>query len=648
MFNLLGIMLLVLLYSLGCAGYGVWVLQILPLRKSNQSFGYWVTAFLLGQGIVAALLEFISLLGIFTPIIIGLMLSLGWAGILVFNGVLRITLVSTVKNTMVAFRRERLEWKAIIILSLILLVYFTLQMFLPPVGDAASFYMVLPKLIANTQQIQSLPLPGYESFTAIGLQGEFHYAALLAFSGEMAAKLFVLPIALAGIAMLIGVGRGIGLSAKGQIIIFVAVITSSAFTNVMWDGKVDLFGAGMGLAAFYWGCKTDEGWGAVALCGLFTGFSVIAKLSYLVVLPISIFLIVIYGAYLYNQSVAPLRLRWRGVLLALVIFGFCVALPFIPNMIKNAALFGEPLAPFISSSGQAITDQSWFSPITTERIMMSYPFAFVFGGFAAQYGTVSPLLLAFLPLLLFIPRSIWAGWNNKLTVVSVAAFVGVLVWLIVRPSVFAPRYIMPPLLILIVPISVGAAYVIEHLITFRVVYMLITVATLATVLITFGNPNTFLNSASENINYALETTHAPCERVIDAHMSSCQIEHWMSQNVEVGKRVFMSSIDRYWLRSDLLQCIQRKQDLISLATGTSTEESWNLFYQAGFRYLVVDLWNLSRRLDVEQLPSWLHADQVFQFDHYFVYDVQPLRTQPPLTSACVQIGTNRWVVQKLQ
>ncbi len=78
----------------------------------------------------------------------------------------------------------------------------------------------------------------------------------------------------------------------------------------------------------------------------------------------------------------------------------------IPHFIKNALLFGEPFAPFLTLHGQAshITSQRWFSPETTAEIVAVYPLALVFGRYPMMGGTLSPLLLMVAPLVIFLPQ----------------------------------------------------------------------------------------------------------------------------------------------------------------------------------------------------------------------------------------------------
>src|SRR5262249_47769207 len=126
-----------------------------------------------------------------------------------------------------------------------------------------------------------------------------------------------------------------------------------------------------------------------------------------------------------------------------------------PQMLKNAVVFGEPLAPFVSLSGpNRVTEQNWFGPAATRYIVLTYPFSLVYGKYPMMGGGVSPLVLMFLPLALLLPRP--ASWSrSRLLQMSLIGLVGVVVWVIVRPSILAPRYIFPPLMLLGLPAVAG-------------------------------------------------------------------------------------------------------------------------------------------------------------------------------------------------
>ncbi len=76
-----------------------------------------------------------------------------------------------------------------------------------------------------------------------------------------------------------------------------SVFTSSAVIWLSGDGKVDLFGMALGLAAYYWAVQIryEQTKIPLFLTGIFSGLSIVAKLSYAVVMIPSIALLVLWG-----------------------------------------------------------------------------------------------------------------------------------------------------------------------------------------------------------------------------------------------------------------------------------------------------------------------------------------------------------------
>ena len=82
-------------------------------------------------------------------------------------------------------------------------------------GDAAAFYMILPKIMANSHEL--IPVPGYESFMSVGLQGEMHYAALMVLGSADAAQLFEWPTILAGAVIFLAIGSKLVWAGGGNV-----------------------------------------------------------------------------------------------------------------------------------------------------------------------------------------------------------------------------------------------------------------------------------------------------------------------------------------------------------------------------------------------------------------------------------------------
>jgi hypothetical protein len=190
---------------------------------------------------------------------LGARFSLSFVGILCFIFVvvgmyLGRSLFSDLKKHTVSIWHELREdtwgWQFVAALTMILCLLWGTSLARPLSGDGPSFYMALSKLISASRQLS--PMPGYEQFTNIGLQGEMHFAALMTMHSPDAAKLFAWPtIIMTGI-MLVSLGRVVGMGRRGQWLTLSILFSSSAVVWLSGDGKVDLFAAALGVAACYW------------------------------------------------------------------------------------------------------------------------------------------------------------------------------------------------------------------------------------------------------------------------------------------------------------------------------------------------------------------------------------------------------------
>jgi hypothetical protein len=246
---------------------------------------------------------------------------------------------------------------------------------------------------------------------------------------------------------------------RGQWLTLSILFSSTSVTWLSGDGKVDLFGAAFGLAAYYWAiqirfARTKF---ALFLTGLFSGFSIVAKLSYAPVMVPSIALLVLWGYWDEIKDKSRWQLFFKSFAGGSLVILTGLIIAFIPHFIKNGLLYHNPIAP-LGSGDMGWLNQTWFEPEMTHHILFTYPLALTYGSYWAQYGNLSPLILAFVPLALFLPRphSLLA---SPLTIITLIALVAVGVWMLYSPSVLSPRYILASLLLLALLPARAAEYI---------------------------------------------------------------------------------------------------------------------------------------------------------------------------------------------
>lgn len=240
-----------------------------------------------------------------------------------------------------------------VLLALILVIVFQLAQaayFTSPAGDADAFYFVIPKLISETGRI--VAQPNYFVSSQIGLFTELHYSALISVYSVNTAKFFTLIYASSGLLLLLQVAHYLGSRRIGIISVIVFLLSSSFFVTHIYDGKVDIYGGVLGLAAIinaviYVGNKRILFW---LFSSLFFGAAIIAKFSNIPILIVAISCILIYKPvtlFLKNIKNGNLHISYfkdlstsidRNFFLMILLGLFLASISIIPHLIKNYIL----------------------------------------------------------------------------------------------------------------------------------------------------------------------------------------------------------------------------------------------------------------------------------------------------------------------
>jgi len=636
---------LLLLYSAACLGVGTLALRVLAYRSDTtvkQSAGTMLaTAFALGQGLLASLWLLLALAGWFSPpVVIGVVVVFALSGVILAWRWIR-GFARQAALIWHELRSDTWGWQSLAGLTMLLCLAWITSIGRPLIVDASTFYMAMPKVVAASHRL--VPLPGYEGYTNLGLQGEMHYAALMALQSPDAAKMFSWPTILAGAVILLALGRRVGLGRRGQWIALAGLFTSSAVILLSGDGKVDLFAVPFGLAAYYWVLQVRNGPRRLALwlTGLFSGFAIVAKLSYLPVMAPGIVLLLVWQ---YWEDLRDPAKR-KQTLITLTSTGLHIfvglLLALIPHLIQNGILYHNPFSPFgINTMGW--TDQLWFGPDTTRRIVLTYPLALTYGIYYAQYGNISPLVLAFLPLGLLLPRP-RSFLASPLVAVTLAALVGLVVYAVFFPSVLAPRYFLVVLLLLILFPARAAEFVSRNDSKPRwLAAGVMGVINIILVVVGFY----FL----DNVFFIYNTYHhlkgnlSECDRKSVYNNASifCDAMSAINDVAEPGDRVFLMSYPSYWLRPDLIQCLTRSS-VVSLGA----DERWAYLYEQNAGFLLADKATHSVEIDALDLsnpPGWLELKLLYSNEDETLMAYQIKWVDPPtqISETCQQLSPPAW------
>jgi hypothetical protein len=623
-----------LAYSLGCLALGMALLRLLLGASARVGDlpvpAHLGSAFILGQGVLSQTLILGGLVVDFTAVLvwgaIGVSLALGVRELRTVGGGLRIV----ARDAVGGWRSETLGWKVIAVACSVLLVLWACAAVVyPPMGDGEAFYFVYAKFIAAGNRL--VPLIGnYEPFSTIGLLGELHFAALMTIAGPASAKLFVWLTACAACVALMETGRTCGIGVRGRLVLLVLLLTSSTFVLYIPDGKVDLFAAALGLSAYYWALPVRQvpAVAAARVCGVLAGLACVAKFSYVPVLVPSLLVMLLAR----RDGVSGFGMR-AGLLATAAM---TAAMAGLPHLIKNAVFFGEPLAPFVTaSSDRAWLNQVWFDAQATAWIVKTYPLALVFGRYPMQGGTLSFAWLALAPLAFLLPR-VRYSLRTPLGVAVAAGLIGLLVWVALRPSVIAPRYILAPLLLLFLP--VGKA--VEDLSIART--RILSYSALACLLIACAvNVITHRTAANDLIRLASKGL-TPCHR---ASPHCADLIH-INALAESGERALVLSYYTYWLRSDLLLCRNTYREGVAVKRAADAEEAWVSIATSGLTLLLVD--QSSHGAEFERLwtqrPAWVETTEIYRGSAVVAYRIANHDSTYRPRVSCVKRPGGHWEV----
>lgn len=622
-------------------GYGV--LYLLGYKHHNSMmddpWGLNVTAFLLGGGVISNLWIFVGLAHWLTPAVVAGVLGLSLAAGLPFFSGMFLPCIHAGRDLIRRLAKRDGAFLVTVVLAMGLLVLLAVNAFLrPPFGDAEAFYMAYPKIIAASQGLMAMPGP-YGPFSQIGLLGEMHFAALFSLGGPQAAKLFVWPIAVSAVVALIAIARRAGLGLVGCGFVLVLVVTSTAFTNHITDGKVDLFAVANGLGAFYWALRTgdkDERAVALRLAGILAGLAVVAKFSYAAAFLPALLVIIAWVTFLASTKMPRITLAGVSSIAAAFLFlGSWIVITALPHLIKNGVLFGAPLAPFVGTEDTSWLNQVWFSSSDTWWIVITYPLALAFGRYPLQGGNLSFLLIAFLPLAFFSGRpASWVG--SRLVQITAAGIIGTLTWIILRPSIIAPRYILATLLLFVPLIAMGAEHVYEmeqqpRLLSMGVIVTMI----IALAMFSFRHvklPVHLLNYVRGSLP-ACALASPYCEPLTE-----------LNKRAGPGARIYFAGYYTYWLRPDLLQCRDTRDDgQVLRRVGMAMET----VYSRGFRYLIVDRTShaeIGQVIEAATMPEWLSLRRIKNSRELTIWELSTRNAARIPRFACRQVRPPAWEV----
>jgi len=597
-------------YSVGCLSLGVIVLHLIRVDRASGAAvctsGYLGSAFAVGQGILGVVWQSMAVMSYFSPIAVGGLLFVLLVVAIASAGGCQ-PMARSLWGAATDIWKEGTGWRTIAVFLIALMVAIAFLTVCPPYEDAEAFYLSLPRLIASTHRFSTLP--GYEDFCQIGLGSEMHAAVYYSivgplwgeFTAELAAKMNVVPAIAATCLLLWALTSRVGGGRRAQVLAVAMILSSSMVWMIVFLSKSDLYPALLGVAALYWvlliGVLEDRV--ALAMTGLLAGLAVSGKISYLVVMAPMLAIILTWRLWprCMEGSATLLSTRFRLLARRYGTLSMWALLGVAPLVMKNTVVFGQPLAPLVlfGVGPTPWLQQTWFPPETTRWIVLTYPLALTYGKYPMQAGTLSVLWLAFLPMMLL---SAWRKqWKqSEMLILTGSAVLGLLVWIILEPSIIAPRYYMPAVVALIpfAAIATEKAIRVRERRALRLAVIVSTIAVLGLEIRSIG-PYADLG------RYYVRTMPADWER----QNAVWQNTVWAALNTlnrmaKPGERIYLGTYWSLQVRPDLLQCALRGHE-VAVLNGTVSDPARFIgtLRAYGVRYVVQDTLT-----HVDFVPPW--------------------------------------------
>lgn len=627
-------------------------LGILRLLRANHGSGqadstfthlaYWTTAALVGHGIFSLIFMTLAIYGWLTPWCVGMVLLLGTlSGLGMARGVDLSHLIKAGK----IFKKSSNKVNNVIFGLAICILFFSLFYSSSRLSyDSVAVYFSNAKLTALTGKIQYFT---NDSFVVSIFHTAIEFSAIMQIFGDHTARMFSWVSGLAIIVFSTALGERAGISRQAGKYLFLLLLTSTAFLDLMGDGKVDLISFLPAIAAIYWMTIESESQPSNKSLLLLIGFLISLAMA---ARPFNIILV---GAFtcLYYLLKAFLGQEHYGVpqykrlANSLLWIGIGVVPLAAYHLYANWSLLGDPFA--MISNTMKVDSSKWqwaFDRDQITLIRLLYPLAVTFLNTPQSLGTISPLFIAFLPSLLLEKIRKEITISKELRILLVVSLVILLCWVFILFTVFEIRYVIFLWIIFFMPLAEIMARALED-----ENRLLKDISNGAVVILLF-----FL--AWRTIYISLDT-YSPLDEQGNPQCSDsrfCEYLGPINKIASTGDRVLTLSAFRYYLRTDLFACSTKHDEYTVLQemTARGPEAFWEEVYRQGYKYIAYENDYTTRHLQFEIIPSpdntpkWVDLEPISgkPGDLQIAYKINV--SNPPIESKknCLKNSSGVWEV----
>jgi hypothetical protein len=645
--NILGALIGVALFSLACISLGAVFTSLFWDEKKDNFLSRPArpiligSAFLIGSGIFSAIFLILGGLYKLLPFYIVSILLAGL--VLGVRSFIKLIKIHSENHSFNLFKETRNSDRLVYWLSLGILLLSLMYSSSRLSYDSVALYFSDAKITAMTNHIQFFL---NDSFIASSFHTGIQYAAIIQIFGDQAARMYSWVNGLIIIIFTLALAEQVGLSKQARRILLVLLLTTTAFTDLLGDGKIDLATSAPAIAAVYWmiksGIKARNR--SFFLVGFLAGFAIISR-------PFNAFLLGIFFALFYLQQIYFLRkedgfnlkhlfkpfLWLTSAFLALAVF----------HLVANWMILGDPLAPLSNASKLSTSVWQWSFDANEIWIFRAlYPFVLTFINSPQSLGTITPLFLAFFPGIFMKEIREKLFTQKSLVYLTTMAIITLFLWIMFFFTIVEIRYVFFLWIILFMPLAVIAEKVlILRDNTGKIMELMLIVVLL------------FVNF---RIVYISLDTYSPINAQGNPQCSNnlfCDFLKPINDNAVMGERVLTMNAYRYYLRSDLFACSTKADEYSAMRNASlkSPDNFWEEVYRQGYKYLAYENNYSVRHLYMDMIPSpnntpdWLSLKPIYgkPGDPVIAYEIQV--QNPPIESefSCQKTEAGIWEVQSL-
>ena len=646
--NLLWALVGVVIFSAVCISVGWFLLLPFKILKDMRNstklsrVALLGTAFSLGQGLLSVVLFALARFNQLTSTHVVIVLVIGF--IIGLYPISKSFIQSQMKYALIPFdKSDRGVDRAIIWLNLSILALSIMYSTSRLSYDSVALYFSSAKITAITNHIQF-----YSKFFIVSsFQTGIQYAALIQIFGDQAARLYSWINGVMIIIFTIALGEKAGLSKRSNLILMTLILTSTAFLDLMGDGKIELASTVPAIATIYWMIANNKfSKNTYILTGILAGLAMISRPYDIVLLAMVVGLYYLFSAYytqsekgnwIYDGFVKPIF--WISI-------GIICLLSY--HLAANWMVLGDPMA-FIKTY-EKINWSQWqwaLNPDQIWKFRLLYPFVVTYLNTPQTLGNITPLFIGFLPALLVFCLGKIINISRNLTLLVYATLITLFAWLMLVNTIFEIRYVLFLWLILFLPISIT----IEQILNGADPFFQVTTKTILVLLLVL---------VSFRVVYISIDTYSP----IDKHGNPqcydfpfCTFLKPINELASMGDRVLALNAYRYYLRQDLFACSTNFDEYTTLETLSNGDSTrfWTEVYREGYKFIAYEsnysVWHLTLGLipNPDNTPTWLTLKPIYgePGDQEVAYQI--LAKDPPVNIefTCQKSLSGVWEVRQI-